>query len=68
MKRMALLSVALLLVQVINLCHLLTASCLQGPDFKSDPSKLTKVFFMALNYLPRLLRPTSARRSFAPVR
>ena len=51
MKRMALLSVALLLVQVINLCHLLTASCLQGPDFKSDPSKLTKVFFMALNQL-----------------
>lgn len=49
MKRMALLSVALLLVQAINLCHLLTASCLQGPDFKSDPSKLTKVFFMALN-------------------
>ena len=50
MKRMALLSVALLLVQVINLCHLLTGFApAQRSDFKSDLSKLTKVFFMALN-------------------
>ena len=49
MKRMALLSVALLLVQVVGLNRLTGFAPAQRSDFKSDLSKLAKVFFMALN-------------------